>query len=92
MSVLTKNLFALNSNRNFLLVAGDDDESEDSPKEIVLEDNLSHRGRPDEPNNYLSYFLLVSVVAISAYLVFHNKQKVQFNFFFFGFYVSGHFF
>jgi hypothetical protein len=64
------------------LVAGDDDESEDNPKEIVLEDNLSHRGRPEEPNNYLSYFLLVSVVAISAYLVFHNKQKVQFNIFF----------
>ncbi len=39
-------------------------------------DKISNHGHNEEPSYFLSYFLLVSIVAIAAYLVFHNKQKV----------------
>jgi hypothetical protein len=50
----------------------------DGEEKIGLEDHLSNPMRsPEEPKDYLSYILVVSVVAIAAYLVFHNKQKVN---------------
>ena len=48
-----------------------------SDTENLLVDHLSNPMRnAEEASNYLHYLLLVSVVAIVAYLVFHNKQKV----------------
>ena len=48
-----------------------------SDTENLLVDHLSNPMRnAEEASNYLNYLLLVSVVAIVAYLVFHNKQKV----------------
>jgi hypothetical protein len=48
-----------------------------------LEDHLSHTGpkvgTSEEASSYLNYLILLSIVAIAAYLVFHNKKKVLFN-------------
>jgi hypothetical protein len=49
-----------------------------------LEDHLSHTGpkvgTSEEASSYLNYLILLSIVAIAAYLVFHNKKKVLFLF------------
>ena len=40
--------------------------------------NTMNRGNymSEDESGFMAYFLLVSVVSILAYLVFHNKQKV----------------
>ena len=49
-------------------------------KEIVetkYENNMKPGTEMDEPSSFFGYFILLSIVAIIAYLVFHNKQKVK---------------
>jgi len=48
-------------------------------KEIVetkYENNMKPGTEMDEPSSFFGYFILLSIVAIIAYLVFHNKQKI----------------
>jgi hypothetical protein len=33
-------------------------------------------GEKEETSGFFPYFMLLSIVCITAYLVFHNKQKV----------------
>ena len=57
----------------------------DSPNdtETDAESETSYSGRissgpsAEAQSNFFSYFILLSIVAILAYLVFHNKQKVS---------------
>ena len=46
--------------------------------EIKYEDNMKTGPEMDERSSFFGYFILLSIVAIIAYLVFHNKQKVKF--------------
>ena len=48
-------------------------------KEIVetkYENNMKTGPEIDEQSSFFGYFILLSIVAIIGYLVFHNKQKV----------------
>jgi len=48
-------------------------------KEIVetkYENNMKTGPEIDEQSSFFGYFILLSIVAIIAYLVFHNKQKI----------------
>ena len=45
-----------------------------------VEDHLNKFSDAETSSNALSYFILVSVLAIVFYLVFHNKQRVSENF------------
>jgi len=48
-------------------------------KEIVetkYENNMKPGPEMDEQSSFFGYFILLSIVAIIAYLVFHNKQKI----------------
>jgi len=48
-------------------------------KEIVetkYENNMKPGTEMEEPSSFFGYFILLSIVAIIAYLVFHNKQKI----------------
>ena len=52
----------------------------DAEKEIVetkYENNMKPGPEIDEHSSFFGYFILLSIVAIIAYLVFHNKQKVS---------------
>ena len=55
----------------------------DSPDDTDAESETSYSGRissgpsAEAQSNFFSYFILLSIVAILAYLVFHNKQKVS---------------
>jgi len=44
--------------------------------EIKYEDNMKTGPEMDERSSFFGYFILLSIVAIIAYLVFHNKQKI----------------
>ena len=49
-------------------------------KEIVetkYTNNMNPGPEIDEQSSFFGYFILLSIVAIIAYLVFHNKQKVS---------------
>ena len=49
-------------------------------KEVVetkYENNMKSGPEMDEHSSFFGYFILLSIVAIIAYLVFHNKQKVR---------------
>merc|ERR1712013_409422 len=51
----------------------------DAEKEIVetkYENNMKPEPEIDEHSSFFGYFILLSIVAIIAYLVFHNKQKI----------------
>jgi len=51
----------------------------DAEKEIVetkYENNMKPGPEIDEHSSFFGYFILLSIVAIIAYLVFHNKQKI----------------
>jgi len=51
----------------------------DAQKEIVetkYENNMKPGPEMDEHSSFFGYFILLSIVAIIAYLVFHNKQKI----------------
>ena len=51
----------------------------DAQKEMVetkYENNMKPGPEMDEHSSFFGYFILLSIVAIIAYLVFHNKQKV----------------
>merc|ERR1712179_401 len=51
----------------------------DAQKEIVetkYENNMKPGPEMDEHSSSFGYFILLSIVAIIAYLVFHNKQKI----------------
>ena len=45
-------------------------------KEREFYGSISNEPDIEAESHFLSYFLLLSIVAIVAYLVFHNKQKV----------------
>jgi len=48
-------------------------------KEVVetkYENNMKSGPEMDEHSSFFGYFILLSIVAIIAYLVFHNKQKI----------------
>jgi hypothetical protein len=43
-----------------------------------IEDTMSMgAGEKEETSGFFPYFMLLSIVCITAYLVFHNKQKVR---------------
>jgi len=44
--------------------------------ETKYEDNMKAGPEIDEQSSFFGYFILLSIVAIIAYLVFHNKQKI----------------
>jgi len=44
--------------------------------ETKYEDNMKGGPEIDEQSSFFGYFILLSIVAIIAYLVFHNKQKI----------------
>ena len=61
-----------------------DNEKVDLKKEVVetkYENNMKSGPQIDEQSSFFGYFILLSIVAIIAYLVFHNKQKVFRNYF-----------
>jgi len=56
-----------------------DNEKVDLKKEVVetkYENNMKSGPQIDEQSSFFGYFILLSIVAIIAYLVFHNKQKI----------------
>lgn len=56
-----------------------DNEKVDLNKEVVetkYENNMKSGPQIDEQSSFFGYFILLSIVAIIAYLVFHNKQKI----------------
>jgi len=44
--------------------------------ETKYENNMNAGPEIDEQSSFFGYFILLSIVAIIAYLVFHNKQKI----------------
>ena len=43
---------------------------------IALDDHMNEEQALEAQSKYFSYFVLLTVVGIVAYLVFHNKKKV----------------
>ena len=77
LKTVTAKLVAGDSDVLFLIKIPNPKIAKFSDTENLLVDHLSNPMRnAEEASNYLNYLLLVSVVAIVAYLVFHNKQKV----------------
>ena len=51
----------------------------DTPLETSFEKQMGS-GAPDPPQtNFFSYFIVLAIITIVAYLVFHNKKKVKNN-------------
>ena len=49
----------------------------DTPMETSFEKQMGS-GAPDPPQtNFFSYFIVLAIITIVAYLVFHNKKKVK---------------
>ena len=44
---------------------------------IALDDHMNEEQALETQSKYFSYFVLLTVVGIIAYLVFHNKKKVE---------------
>jgi len=56
-----------------------DEEVPKAEKELIetkYENNMKTGPEVDERSSFFGYFILLSIVAIIAYLVFHNKQKI----------------
>jgi len=56
-----------------------DNEEPKAEKEMIetkYENNMKSVPEIDEKSSFFGYFILLSIVAIIAYLVFHNKQKI----------------
>lgn len=52
--------------------------TERGPQELMYENTFSKgvKHLDDGSSNFFGYFMFLSIVAIAAYLVFHNKQKI----------------
>ena len=55
-------------------------EKEDVTPAVVYEKSISKEGGPASQSHFFAYFIVLSIVTIVAYLVFHNKKKVRRNF------------
>ena len=55
-------------------------EEEDVTPGVVYEKSISKEGGPASQSHFLAYFIVLSIVTIVAYLVFHNKKKVTLDF------------
>merc|ERR1712123_345249 len=71
-----------NQEKEEIAIENEDKEDVSNPKaekEIVqtkYTNNMNPGPEIDEQSSFFGYFILISIVAIIAYLVFHNKQKI----------------
>jgi len=56
----------------------DESPNKTKPEQGISENTMKNGKTPvdDSSSSFFSYFILLSIVAIVAYLVFHNKQKI----------------
>ena len=59
---------------------GEDGNQQDNlvePKQLEVDDHMDANNEKPTSSNFLSYFFVMTLVAVCAYLIFHNKKKVN---------------